>query len=219
LNACSANDLPAAAAFFSEAMARLRVRRSRVDFANGIADMATLAVVRGDLVPAARLFGAADAIRREDRAPFPLPAREAYERAAHSGRFPLGHEAWSIAYAAGEALSLDAALHEAEAVVTPGSSRTQTLVAVSLGHQLESTAVETVTPVLTRRERDVLGLLCQRMTDPEIAEELFISPRTASNHVANILSKLGAANRREAAHIAACSGLVKTLPAANTGTE
>jgi predicted ATPase/DNA-binding CsgD family transcriptional regulator len=219
LNACAANDLPAAAAFFSEALARLRVCRSRVDFANGIANVATLAVERGDLVPAARLFAAADAIRGEDGAPFPLPARDAYEHAAISGRIQMSHEAWSVAYAMGEALSLDAALHEAEAVVTSGFSRTPTQVAVSLDHEPEPTAVATVTPMLTRRERDVLGLRCQRMTDPEIAEALFISPRTASNHVANILSKLGAANRREAAHLAARSGLVGTLPIASTGTE
>ena len=62
--------------------------------------------------------------------------------------------------------------------------------------------------MLTRRERDVLRLLCQRLTDPEIAEALFFSPRTASNHVANILAKLGVPNRREAAALAARHGLL-----------
>ena len=62
--------------------------------------------------------------------------------------------------------------------------------------------------MLTRRERDVLALLCQRLTDPEIAEALFLSPRTASNHVASILAKLGVSNRREAAALAARHGLV-----------
>jgi non-specific serine/threonine protein kinase len=60
---------------------------------------------------------------------------------------------------------------------------------------------------LTPRERDVLSLLCQRYTDPEIAAQLFISPRTANRHVSNILSKLGSSNRREAAAIAARRGL------------
>jgi DNA-binding NarL/FixJ family response regulator len=61
---------------------------------------------------------------------------------------------------------------------------------------------------LTRREREVLALLCDRMTDPEIAERLYLSPRTASNHVASILSKLGVANRRDAAAVAARFALV-----------
>jgi DNA-binding CsgD family transcriptional regulator len=61
---------------------------------------------------------------------------------------------------------------------------------------------------LTRREREILALLCQRFTDPEIADQLFLSPRTASKHVGNILGKLGATNRREAAAIAARFGLV-----------
>jgi DNA-binding CsgD family transcriptional regulator len=55
---------------------------------------------------------------------------------------------------------------------------------------------------LTDRERDVLALLCRRYTDAEIAELLFISPRTASTHVSSILRKLGASNRREAGAIA-----------------
>ena len=55
---------------------------------------------------------------------------------------------------------------------------------------------------LTPREGEVLALLCQRLTDPEIATLLFISPRTASHHVGSILNKLGATNRREAVTIA-----------------
>jgi non-specific serine/threonine protein kinase len=61
---------------------------------------------------------------------------------------------------------------------------------------------------LTRREREVLTLLCQRLTDAEIAERLFISPRTASSHVSNLLSKLGAGSRREAAAYVARHGPV-----------
>jgi DNA-binding CsgD family transcriptional regulator len=61
---------------------------------------------------------------------------------------------------------------------------------------------------LTQREREVLRLICQRLTDVEIGERLFISRRTASSHVAHILGKLGAANRIEAANIAVRVGLV-----------
>jgi DNA-binding CsgD family transcriptional regulator/tetratricopeptide (TPR) repeat protein len=67
---------------------------------------------------------------------------------------------------------------------------------------------EPLTWNLTRREREVLDLLCQRLTDIEIAQALFISPRTASAHVGNTLGKLGATNRREAAAIAVRRGLI-----------
>jgi DNA-binding CsgD family transcriptional regulator len=55
---------------------------------------------------------------------------------------------------------------------------------------------------LTRREREVLALLPQRLSDPEIAAVLGIGVRTVEHHVASILAKLGAANRRQAATLA-----------------
>ena len=61
---------------------------------------------------------------------------------------------------------------------------------------------------LTFREQEVLALLCQRWTDLEIATHLFISPKTVGKHVSNILGKLGASNRREAAAIAVRHALV-----------
>ncbi|MDW6058962.1 AAA family ATPase [Streptomyces sp. FXJ1.4098] len=55
---------------------------------------------------------------------------------------------------------------------------------------------------LTARERDVLRLVAAGRSNRQIAEELFISPKTASVHVSNILTKLGASGRGEAAAIA-----------------
>ena len=59
-----------------------------------------------------------------------------------------------------------------------------------------------VTAGLTDREREVLRLLSRGMSNREIGAELFITPKTASVHVSNILAKLGAASRTEAAAIA-----------------
>lgn len=61
---------------------------------------------------------------------------------------------------------------------------------------------------LSPREFEVLRLLSQRHTDKEIADALFLGPRTVQSHVAHILNKLGVANRREAATEAARLGLL-----------
>ncbi|MFJ3904614.1 AAA family ATPase [Streptomyces sp. NPDC090025] len=55
---------------------------------------------------------------------------------------------------------------------------------------------------LTPREQDVLRLVTVGRTNRQIAEELFISPKTASVHVSNILAKLGVQGRGEAAALA-----------------
>jgi DNA-binding NarL/FixJ family response regulator len=64
---------------------------------------------------------------------------------------------------------------------------------------------------LTSREREVLRLLAVGRSNREIAAVLFITPKTASVHVSNILGKLGAASRTEAAAIAHREGLSAQL--------
>ena len=54
-------------------------------------------------------------------------------------------------------------------------------------------------PNVSPREREVLALLAQRLTSPEIAERLYVSPRTVETHVASLLRKFAASNRRELA--------------------
>jgi NarL family two-component system response regulator LiaR len=61
---------------------------------------------------------------------------------------------------------------------------------------------------LTDREREVLALLVDGKTNKEIAEALTLSPATVRVYVSNILSKLGAKNRTEAARIALQHNLV-----------
>jgi DNA-binding CsgD family transcriptional regulator/tetratricopeptide (TPR) repeat protein len=65
---------------------------------------------------------------------------------------------------------------------------------------------------LTAREQEVLGLVALGRTNAQIAETLFISPKTATAHVSNILAKLGVRNRVEAATIAHRLGIVVPEP-------
>ena len=61
---------------------------------------------------------------------------------------------------------------------------------------------------LTARQLEVLSLLAEGLTNAEIADRLVVSPRTAEHHVAAVLTKLGAATRRDAAQRASELGLM-----------
>jgi DNA-binding CsgD family transcriptional regulator len=65
---------------------------------------------------------------------------------------------------------------------------------------------------LTRRERDVLRLVCAGRTNRQIAAELFITPKTAGLHVSHILAKLGVTSRGEAAALSHRLGLAAAAP-------
>lgn len=66
---------------------------------------------------------------------------------------------------------------------------------------------------LTDREREVLVLVAQGLSNQEIADALVISERTARTHVSNILGKLGVASRTQAALLAIREGIAPAPPA------
>ncbi|WP_405825386.1 AAA family ATPase [Streptomyces sp. NBC_01390] len=78
-------------------------------------------------------------------------------------------------------------------------------------------AASSPTP-LTAREQDVLRLLALGRSNRRIGEELFISGKTASVHVSNILAKLGAASRGEAVAVAYREGLIPPASTAATAS-
>ena len=63
---------------------------------------------------------------------------------------------------------------------------------------------------LTQRQLDVLEHIVEGRSNIDIAERMILSPSTVRHHVSEILSKLGASNRAEAAVIAMKHGLTKT---------
>jgi DNA-binding CsgD family transcriptional regulator len=138
----------------------------------------------------------------------PLGAEPALVRAVaqnYGGALPPlpAPEKAAAAWTHGTSLPFEAVMGEALAL-DPAHPMTE----ATARSQRDDGAVPTVVWDLTRREREVLTLLCQRRTDMEIAETLFISRRTASRHVANLFLKLGVNSRRDAAALAVAQGLL-----------
>jgi DNA-binding NarL/FixJ family response regulator len=164
-----------------------------------VAGLAGVALATGQLERATRLLGAIAAAQETTGFRGVLTDMNTKQAPARA-REALGNEAFSAAWEAGRSTAWADAVADALTVLDRGlSAPFPQLPARS--RLARSTAADPFD--LTRREQEILALLCQRLTNPEIAEQLFISPRTVSNHVANILGKLGATNRREAAAVAA----------------
>ncbi len=101
-------------------------------------------------------------------------------------------------------------LHAAIRVVAAGDALlapkvTRRLIAAFTGATAPSTTPEL--DVLTGRERQVLGLVAEGLTNTEIGQRLFITPGTAKVHVARLLYKLGARDRVHLVIIAHRAGL------------
>jgi predicted ATPase/DNA-binding CsgD family transcriptional regulator len=193
-----------ASASYAEALAINRDLNDRIGIAQGLERLAGIAAATGRPERAARLFGAADALRYEIGAPLQPAEQIDRDTAMATVQLALGAEATTEAWHDGRALTISRAVAEASDIpaemcgdetANPVAVTTRGVAAADLS-------------MLTRREREVLALLARRLTDTEIGERLYISPRTASTHVASILAKLGAANRRDAAAAAVRLGLI-----------
>src|SRR6476620_615455 len=143
---------------------------------------------------AARWLGATEnvhlcaGIKREPEAPW-------IQRATSAVKERLGDERFRAAWKDGQRADWNEIQREALALTVPGDP-----------------VAKQASPVdrfgLTARERDVLQELVAGRSDKEIAEALFIGQRTVETHVSNLLAKLGAHNRAEAAVIAVREHLV-----------
>lgn len=101
------------------------------------------------------------------------------------------------------------AVHRGEALVPP---RMLGLVLQQLIHQRrERDAALRSLGNLTRREKEVLGLLARGADNDEIAQRLVISPETARTHIQNVLGKLGVHSRLEAAAFVVQNGVLNEL--------
>ena len=154
-------------------------------------------LVRNDPQRGVQVLAAADALREQLGTPVPPAeapdrdaARAALERKLNAGTF-------ASTWADGRLRELDTVIDLAVEALEPLEG--------SAGGRGQASA-----PVLTQRELAVLELLVEGHTNREIAVALYISPSTAGVHVSNILRKLGAKRRVDAAGIAHRMGLLPT---------
>ena len=61
---------------------------------------------------------------------------------------------------------------------------------------------------LSKREKEIVGMICDQLTNDQIAKQLFLSKRTIDNHRQNILNKLGMVNTAGLVRFAVEHGLV-----------
>ena len=183
----------------------LRLTRAH-DYVRGLPGcfegVAALAVAHGQPAPAARLFGAAEALREAIGRSIPPLDRQRHERTVAAVRSRLPEQELATTWAAGRALPLDRALAEAEAVVA------EPPVAEARDRADAAPAEAGGIAGLTARELEVLRLMVTGRSNPEIAEALFIGRGTVRTHVSSILGKLGARSRTEAAALAHRLGLL-----------
>jgi DNA-binding NarL/FixJ family response regulator len=93
-----------------------------------------------------------------------------------------------------------------DALLSPGVTRR---LLERISGQLRDAPDAAQLALVTEREREVLALVGQGLTNEEIGRELFLSPLTAKTHVSRIMSKLGARDRVQLVVIAYETGLVR----------
>jgi DNA-binding NarL/FixJ family response regulator len=94
-----------------------------------------------------------------------------------------------------------------EALLSPGATRR--LIAQVGGRPARPTSDPVALQELTPREREVMALVAEGLTNDEIAEQLVVSPLTAKTHVSRIMLKLGARDRAQVVVMAYQTGLVR----------
>jgi non-specific serine/threonine protein kinase len=207
-----AGSADAAVALFAESLDLAR----RIGFRRYVAHalLGLAATVRGgaDLGWSARLHGAAGQVMEDlGYALEPLEARLAGQDRVRL-RAAMGDEAFEAEYAAGRALGAVQVLADLRRTGTvPGPARAP---AAAVQARAPGAAQEpAVGPdpdvtLLTPREREVLRLVAQGLSNPDIARRLVLSEHTVHRHLANILRKLGLSSRAAAAAWGARAGLV-----------
>jgi ATP/maltotriose-dependent transcriptional regulator MalT len=179
-------DLAAAQACYEESLAIARETHFKRGIALNLEGLAAMHAAQGEFAWAARLWGAAEALRASMGAPLPPVERAGYERAVSHARTKLGEKAFAAAWAEGRNMSPEQALTANEPVRIPTHD------------PATQPSLPTYPDGLTAREVEVLRLVAQGLSNAEIAEQLIISLLTVKAHMRSLYNKLGIGSRSTA---------------------
>ena len=193
--ALSRADYDLAARRFSEGIIPSEEMGDRVNIAFFLKGLAAVAGARGQDERSARLFSAAEGVvevLRVRSTYYYHPDSSLYERIVAAARSRLGESAFEEARAEGRAMDLERAVEYAlseEEQAPPAAS------------------VPKYPADLTAREAEVLELVAAGLTNAQVAQRLFLSPRTVNGHLNSIYHKLGVSSRSAATRFAIEHGL------------
>lgn len=178
-------DLDDAEALHHEALRNAVQAGAKIDIVEALEAIGGLAAKTQSYEEGARLLAAADARRAELGAVRFAPDDADYQRAAKLLRDNLDAGTFTRVWGDGEAMTLETAVSYAE------RGRGE--------RKRPSSGWKSLTPV----EIDVVRLVAEGLTNPQIAQRLFIAPGTVKNHLSHVFAKLGITTRAELAAEAA----------------
>src|SRR5215217_4159750 len=187
-------ELGRAKAQFGENLALSKVRGDRGTLLMSLEGLACVAGAEGEDLRAARIFGAAEALMGVIGYRLVPQERAVLEPYRASVRTRLGEAAWEKAVAEGGALGLDQATEYALSKERSSKHFSPTQPAVSSTPEHPAG--------LSPREVEVLGLVAEGLTNAQVAQRLFLSPRTVQRHLNSIYHKLGVSSRTAATRFA-----------------
>ena len=186
LAALGQGDYERASQLFGEALVIGRSAGRKPQMIDTLEGMASLAGATRDATRAACLWGAAEAAREATGIALSPSERAMHEPYLAPARSRLGETAWEDALGEGRAMSLEGA---ADYVLSEEADQPKATIV------REPAAHAELLDYLTHREREITLLVAEGLTNRQISARLSISERTAGNHVARILKKLGLRSR------------------------
>jgi predicted ATPase/DNA-binding CsgD family transcriptional regulator len=192
-----------ARSYYEESLTLCKELGDRLTASDGLEGLACVYATEGASEQAARLFGAALALRESIGYQNTLEEDAWREPYVATTRSQLGEHSWEEALAQGRAMSMEEAIEYALSAEVPSATSPS-----STGSHLSLSSLPEHPAGLTPREVEVLGLVATGMTNVQVAQRLFLSPRTVQRHLNSVFHKLGVSSRTAATRFALEHGLV-----------